>query len=118
DPFAGLLTSRWDEGECRRLRRPFVRLIASLVASVSWRLDDLPRAIRVERGYNLNVTARILPNGEFTFCPIHDFNELRVARERDRQLVRDEVPDSLWMSDSIERLILDFEVSAGRAGPF
>ena len=44
------------------------------------------RAVRVEREYNLNVTARILLNGEFTFCPIHHFNELRVARERDRQL--------------------------------
>src|SRR5262245_28135789 len=46
------------------------------------------------------------------------FQRVSVARERDRQLVRDEVPDNLWMSDSIERLILDFEVSAGRAGPF
>ena len=62
-------------------------------------------AIRLERKYNLNVTAQILLNGEFTFCPIHDFNELRVARERDRQLVRDELPDNLWLSDSIERLI-------------
>ena len=35
------------------------------------------RAVRVEREYNLNVTARILLNGEFTFCPIHHFNELR-----------------------------------------
>ena len=47
-------------------------------------------------------------NGEFTFCPIHDFNELRVARERDRQLLRDELPDNVWMSDSIA-IDLDFE---------
>ena len=66
------------------------------------------RAVRVEREYNLNVTARILLNGEFTFCPIHDFNELRVARERDRQLLRDELPDNVWMSDSIA-IDLDFE---------
>jgi hypothetical protein len=66
------------------------------------------RAVRVEREYNLNVTARILLNGEFTFCPIHDFNELRVARERDRQLLRDELPDNVWMSDSIA-IDLDFK---------
>ena len=66
------------------------------------------RAVRVEREYNLNVTARILLNEEFTFCPIHDFNELRVARERDRQLLRDELPDNVWMSDSIA-IDLDFE---------
>ena len=66
------------------------------------------RAVRVEREYNLNVTARILLNGEFTFCPIHDFNELRVARERDRQLLRDELPDNVWMSDSMA-IDLDFK---------
>ena len=70
--------------------------------------DDLQGLSGVEREYNLNVTARILLNGEFTFCPIHDFNELRVARERDRQLLRDELPDNVWMSDSIA-IDLDFE---------
>src|SRR5262249_58967097 len=84
-------------------RRRCRKLYGVLVTGVSSKRDDLPRPprpIRVERGYNLNVTARILLNGEFTFCPIHDFNELRVARERDRQLVRDALPDNLWISDS------------------
>jgi hypothetical protein len=90
------------------VRRQCRKLYGVLVTGVSWRADDLPRAVRVEREYNLNVTARILLNGEFTFCPIHNFNELRVARERDRQLLRDELPDNLWMSDSIA-IDLDFE---------
>ena len=38
--------------------------------------------IRLDRGHNLNVTARILLNGDFTFCPIHDFNDLRMTRQR------------------------------------
>ena len=37
-------------------------------------------AIRLDRGHNLNVTARMLLNGDFTFCPICDFNELSVAK--------------------------------------
>jgi hypothetical protein len=32
--------------------------------------------IRLDREYNLHVTARILLNGDFTFCPICDFNGL------------------------------------------
>jgi hypothetical protein len=55
----------------------------------------LEAAIRLGRGHNLNVTARILLNREFTFCPIHDFNELGVAEERTRQLLRDELHDKL-----------------------
>ena len=47
-------------------------------------------AIRLEREYNLNVTAQILLNGEFTFCPIHDFNELSMAKIAHKQLWRDE----------------------------
>jgi len=107
-PRAGWPASEKRQGTKSRrevVRRQCRKLYGVLVTGESWRPDDLPRAIRVERGYNLNVTARILLNGEFTFCPIHDFNELRVARERDRQLVRDELPDNLWLSDSIERLI-------------
>ena len=95
------------------VRRRCRKLYGVLVTGVSWRPDDLPRAIRVERRHNLNVTARILLNGEFTFCPIHDFNELRVARERDRQLVRDEVPDSLWDERQHRAIDSDFE-SLGR----
>jgi len=30
----------------------------------------------------LDVTARILLNGDFTFCPIYDFKELGVAKKR------------------------------------
>ena len=33
-------------------------------------------AIRLEQGCNLNVPARMLLNGNFTFCPIRDFNGL------------------------------------------
>jgi hypothetical protein len=40
----------------------------------------LATAIRLDRGHNLNVTARMLLNGDFTFCPICDFNELSVAK--------------------------------------
>src|SRR2546428_719029 len=42
------------------------------------KVGRLTRAIRLEWEYNLNVPARILLNGDFTFCPIHDFNELSV----------------------------------------
>jgi hypothetical protein len=46
-------------------------------------------AVRLEWEHNLNVLAQILLNGEFTFCPIRDFNELAVAEEHTRQLLRD-----------------------------
>jgi len=52
-------------------------------------------AIRLDRGHNLDVTARMLLNGDFTFCPICDFNELSVAKEGARQLLRDERRDGL-----------------------
>jgi hypothetical protein len=54
------------------------------------------RAVRVEREYNLNVTASMIS----TSCPWQ--------RERDRQLLRDELPGNVWMSDSIA-IDLDFE---------
>jgi hypothetical protein len=38
--------------------------------------------MRLDREYNLDVTARILLNGDFTFCPIYDFKELGVAKKR------------------------------------
>jgi hypothetical protein len=53
-------------------------------------------AIRLDRQHNLDVTARILLNGEFTFCPTHDFNELSVAKKHTRQLLRDGLHDKLW----------------------
>jgi len=40
----------------------------------------LASAIRLEQRCNLNVPARMLLNGDFTFCPICDFNELSVAK--------------------------------------
>jgi hypothetical protein len=55
-------------------------------------------AIRLDCGHNLNVTARMLLNGDFTFCPTHDFNELILAKEQIRQLLRDELHDKLWMT--------------------
>ena len=123
EPFHARMRPAFEKRQGTKSRREVVRrqcrkLYGVLVTGVNWRPDDLPRAVRVEREYNLNVTARILLNGEFTFCPIHDFNELRVARQRDRQLLRDELPDNLWMSDSIERLIWTSKVSTGRAGLF
>ena len=59
----------------------------------AWRLAT---AVPLEWEHNLNVLARILLNGEFTFCPIRDFNELAVAEEHTRQLLRDELDDKLW----------------------
>src|SRR5271167_2921788 len=41
---------------------------------------EFATTIRLDRGYNLNVTARILLNGDFTFCPIRDFNELSLSK--------------------------------------
>jgi hypothetical protein len=40
----------------------------------------LATAIRLELEHNLNVTARMLLDGDFTFCPICNFNELSVAK--------------------------------------
>jgi hypothetical protein len=44
---------------------------------------EFATAIRLDRGHNLNVTARILLNGDFTFCPISDFNELSLGKRAD-----------------------------------
>jgi len=51
----------------------------------------LATAIRLENEHNLNVTARMLLNGDFTFCPVCDFNELAVAKKSTRQLLRDQL---------------------------
>ena len=59
-------------------------------------------AIRLELGCNLNVPARMLLNGDFTFCPIRDFNRLAGQRQHIRQLLRDKVHDEP-LADSIER---------------
>ena len=40
----------------------------------------LARGIRLGQEDNLNVMARILLMVKFTFCPIRDFNELRVPK--------------------------------------
>ena len=53
-----------------------------------------PTAFRLERAYNLDVMARILLNGEFTFCPTHDFNGLSVAKEQLPQLCAMSFPTS------------------------
>ncbi len=53
----------------------------------------VPRALSyvgLECRYNFGVSARILLNGEFAFCPIHDFNELSMAKIAHKQLWRDE----------------------------
>jgi hypothetical protein len=50
-------------------------------------------SIRLRFEHNLIVTARILLNGEFTFCAIHDFNGLAVVKEHARQLSRNEPHD-------------------------
>ena len=56
----------------------------------------LATAVWLECEHNLNVLARILLSGEFTFCPSRDFNELAVAEEHTRQLLRDELHNKLW----------------------
>ena len=53
-------------------------------------------AIRLEQVCNLNVPARMLLNGDFTFCPIRDFNGLAGKRQHTRQLLRDKLHDELW----------------------
>jgi hypothetical protein len=52
----------------------------------------VPRALSyvgLECRYNFGVMARILLNGEFAFCPIHDFNELSMTKIAHKQLWRD-----------------------------
>ena len=61
----------------------------------------LARGIRLGQEDNLNVMARILLMVKFTFCPIRDFNELRVPKINTLQLLRDELHNSL--GNSIER---------------
>jgi hypothetical protein len=72
----------------------------------------LATAVRLEWEHNLNVLARILLNGEFTFCPIRDFNELAVAEEHTRQLLRDELHDKLWTGWKRNRFSRTLKVSA------
>ena len=42
--------------------------------------DRFAMPIRVKSEYNLDVMARMLLNGDFTFCPTNDSNDLGVAR--------------------------------------
>ena len=53
-------------------------------------------AIRLEQGCNLNVPARMLLNGDFTFCPIKNFNGLAGQRQHTRQLPRDKLHNEHW----------------------
>src|SRR6516164_1207835 len=53
-------------------------------------------ANRLEQGCNLDVPARMLPNGDFTFCPIRNFKGLNRQRRHARQLLRDKLHDELW----------------------
>jgi len=55
----------------------------------------LATRMRLDREYNLDVTARILLNGVFTFCTICNFNDLRDARLRVGQPVRDKPHDEV-----------------------
>jgi hypothetical protein len=43
----------------------------------------------LERRCNLDVLARMLLNGDFTFCPIRNFKGLNRQRRHARQLLRD-----------------------------
>ena len=52
----------------------------SRVADVQAALTFMSRRSGSNRGHNLNVPARNVANGDFTFCPICDFNELSVAK--------------------------------------
>jgi hypothetical protein len=53
-------------------------------------------AVWLEQGCNLNVLARMLLNGDFTFCPIRHFNCLAGKRQHTRQLLCDKLHDELW----------------------
>ena len=53
-------------------------------------------ANRLEQGCNLDVPARMLLNGDFTFCPIRNFKGLHRKRRHARQLLRDKLHDKLW----------------------
>ena len=55
-------------------------------ASASW----------LEQECNLSVPARMLLNGDFTFCPIRNFKGLHRKRRHARQLLRDKLHDELW----------------------
>src|SRR6266481_2482010 len=79
---------------CRRGAVP-QKGYGDLGARRDWKAGRFATAVRLDRGYNLNVTARILLNGDFTFCPIHDFNGLRMAKQHIRQLLRDQLHDRL-----------------------
>ena len=59
----------------------------------------VPRALSyrgLECRYNFEVTARILLNGEFAFCPLQDFNELSLPKLTHKQLWRDEPSRQSW----------------------
>ena len=56
----------------------------------------LATATRREQQHNLSGMARILLNGDFTFCLICDFNELDVAKKSTRQLLRDQLHNEPW----------------------
>jgi hypothetical protein len=49
-----------------------------------------------EQQHNLSGMARILLNGDFTFCLICDFNELDVAKKSTQQLLRDQLHNEPW----------------------
>jgi hypothetical protein len=57
----------------------------------------LAKAMRREQQHNLSGMARILLNGDFTFCLTRDFNELDVAKKSTQQLLRDQLHDEPWM---------------------
>ena len=57
---------------------------------------DFWRSIRLERRCNLDVLARMLLNGDFTFCPIRNFKGLNRQQRHARQLLRDKLHDELW----------------------
>src|SRR5271166_3239059 len=65
-------------------RREVVRRLCrgrygDLAAGRELKAGRFATAMQLDREHNLYVTARILLNGDFTFCLICDFNELGVA---------------------------------------
>jgi hypothetical protein len=52
--------------------------------------------MRLEQQRNLSVMARILLNGDFTFCLTRGSNELDVAKKSTRQLLRDHLHNEPW----------------------
>ena len=81
---------------------------------LSFRFERFASAVRLDWEHNLDVTARVLLNEDFTFCPIYDFNSLRVAWSTLSQPLSDSVRNELWPTAQRVLIPYHFEVSVWR----